>query len=180
VKAALIVVDMQNDFVRENGALYVPHAEKTIPVIQKLIEESNLKKIPVIFTLDWHSENDPEFEKWPVHCVANSIGAKIISELDLNRAEIVKQNQHDKFHGTRLEEFLREKEVDSLFFCGVATEYCVKFTARTAIEKGFKVFIVTDAIKPVNEVDGTKILVELTAKGAELIEFAGFVSLSNE
>ena len=169
---------MQNDFVRLNGALYVPGAEQTIPVIQNLLVESKKSAIPIVFTTDFHSVNDPEFERWPVHCVANSNGAEIVSELNAANTEIVKQNQHDKFPGTQLEGFLRGKKIDTLFFCGVATEYCVAFTAKTALAKGFNVFILIDAIKPVNEADGAKVLVELQEKGAELIECDSFPKLS--
>ncbi|MEM0360617.1 MAG: isochorismatase family cysteine hydrolase [Candidatus Diapherotrites archaeon] len=173
VDCAIIVVDMQNDFAKKTGALYVPKGEKTIPVIKELLKTAQSKKALVVFTMDWHEKNDPEFSRdnWPKHCVKNTRGAKIVSELKpfLKNAKIVKTNFYDKFQGSKLEAFLKKKRVKKLFFCGLATEYCVKFTALTAKKLGFEVFIVRNAIKPVNCHCGRAVLRELSGKGIRII-----------
>jgi nicotinamidase/pyrazinamidase len=170
--SALIVIDMQNDFSLKGGALYVPEGEQVIPVILKLLKTAFAKKVPVVFTMDWHSENDPEFsaENWPKHCVIGSKGAGFVEELRgfAEKSEIVRQAGHDKFPGTGLEAFLKKNRVKKLFFCGLATEYCVKFTALAAKKLGFEVFVVRDAIRPVDYRDGLAVLRELEEKGVRV------------
>ncbi|MCX6801990.1 MAG: cysteine hydrolase [Candidatus Diapherotrites archaeon] len=171
--SALIVIDMQNDFALKGGALYVPEGEQVIPVILKLVKTASAKKAPVVFTMDWHSENDPEFsaENWPKHCVVGSKGAEFVEALKsfAEKSEIVKQPGHDKFPGTNLEAFLRKHNAKKLFFCGLATEYCVKFTALAALALGFEVFVVRDAIRPVDYRDGLAVLRELEEKGIRAV-----------
>lgn len=173
MSAALIVIDMQNDFSLKGGALYVPEGEQVIPVILKLLKTSFSKKVPVVFTMDWHTENDPEFsaENWPKHCVIGSKGAEFVEALKgfAEKSEIVRQPGHDKFPGTNLEAFLKKNNAKKLFFCGLATEYCVKFTALAALPFGFEVFVVRDAIRPVDYREGLAVLRELEEKGVRVI-----------
>ncbi|MFH1234053.1 MAG: isochorismatase family cysteine hydrolase [Candidatus Diapherotrites archaeon] len=183
--SALIVIDMQNDFSLKGGALYVPEGEQVIPVILELLKTASAKKVPVVFTMDWHTENDPEFsaENWPKHCVIGSKGAEFVEELKAfaEKSFAVKQPGHDKFPGTNLGAFLKKNLVKKIFFCGLATEYCVKFTALTAKGLGFEVFVVRDAIRPVDYRDGLAVLRELEEKGVRIVsaeEAAGRFSRS--
>ncbi len=73
---AIIIVDMQNDFVRPNGKLYVPTAQATIPSIRKVLAKAREANVPVIYTQDWHFKNDPEFRIWGEHCVMNTWGRR--------------------------------------------------------------------------------------------------------
>src|SRR3972149_790987 len=78
---ALLVVDMQVDFVSPKGKLCVPEARKTIPAILHLISKNRRAKRPIFFTQDWHRADDPEFSLWPLHAVAETPGAKVGSQL---------------------------------------------------------------------------------------------------
>lgn len=173
MNSALIVVDMQNDFVSENGALTVPKAREIIPVIRRLVIAAAGNRIPVFFTMDWHETNDKEFSigGWPKHCVRGTRGAEIVKELAFisTGCELVKSTHYDKFHGSNLKVLLDEKGVKKLFFAGVATEYCVRYTALAALKHGFEVFIVKDAIKPINEQHSAKVLEELGRRGSKII-----------
>ncbi|TRM85938.1 isochorismatase, partial [Sulfolobus sp. E3] len=67
MSTALIIVDMQNDFVRKNGKLSVPTAENTIPYIKNLIDKARSAGALVVYTQDWHMKDDPEFKIWGEH-----------------------------------------------------------------------------------------------------------------
>lgn len=176
LNSALIVIDMQNDFVRKDGALSVPGGERIIPPIKKLVREASKQNILIVFTQDWHEENDIEFtrDKWPKHCVKGTEGAKIVEELDSLEIErkIIRACEYDKFKDSALESVLRGNGVKRVFFAGLATEYCVKNTALSALELGFEVLVIADAISPVNESEGNKALRELKEKGARIISSA--------
>ncbi len=171
MKSALIVVDMQNDFVRKNGALSVEGGGETLPVIESLLEKASEKGIPVFFTMDWHSPDDPEFERdgWPRHAVRNTKGAEIVEELSPKESnvEIIKNTEYDKFSGTKLGEKLSKKGVKRVYLCGLATDYCIKFTSLTALKLGFKVNVVIDGIKPVSKETGKEAKKEMEKAGAK-------------
>jgi len=81
-ESALVVIGMQKDFCYEDGALFVGDAVKAIiPRIRGLIEAATRKKAHLIFTQDWHSQDDEEFEVWGRHCVRDTRGTEIIDEL---------------------------------------------------------------------------------------------------
>ena len=170
---ALLVIDMQNDFVKKDGTLYVPRAEEIIHPIRKLVSVASGKGIPIVFTMDWHTEKDPEliYGGWPKHCMQGAKGAEIIKELASSgvKRELIKNTQHDKFPDTNLEAFFQEKHIKRVFLVGVATEYCIKETALSALKLGFGVLIVEDAIKPINERHGAMVLEELEKRGARLV-----------
>ncbi len=170
MQEAIVIIDMQNDFVKKDGALYVRNAEETVPVIGLLLKKAREKNIPVFFTMDWHSQNDPEFSKWPRHCVAGSKGAEIIKELAEINAPIVKCAGHDKFFKTGFEKVLRDKGIKKLYIAGIATDYCVKFTVLTALRLGFEVVVVSDAIKAVSAESGQKAIIEMKKAGAKFSE----------
>ena len=73
-KTALIVVDMQNDFVKEGGSLVVPDAEATIPNIKGLLDLARGSGMKVVYSQDTHDEGDPEWEIWPEHVRIGSWG----------------------------------------------------------------------------------------------------------
>jgi nicotinamidase-related amidase len=80
-ESALIVVDMQNDFAHERGSLFVPESRRTIEPIRLLIEKFRGKNSTVIYTQDWHSEDDPEFKIWGRHAVDHILRIKGIKNL---------------------------------------------------------------------------------------------------
>ncbi len=151
---ALLVVDMQNDFVREGGALRVPAAEATVKPIQALLERARKAKVPILFTQDWHAPDDPEFRIWPPHCVAGTWGAEIISELSPQPREIVvKKTTYDPFFRTELEKILQDKGVETLVIVGTVANICVLHAAGSAALRGLKVVVPKDAVSALNEFD---------------------------
>lgn len=168
---ALLVVDVQRDFC-PGGALGVKDGNKIIPNINRLMQEFDL----VVASRDWHPEETVHFEKWPVHCVRDTEGAEFHPDLNLRQIdkEFVKgtENKDDgysAFEATNenLADYLKAKEVEELYVCGLTTEYCVKFTSIDAVKNGFKTFLFTDSIAAVNmnPGDAEKALEEMQQEG---------------
>ena len=175
---ALIVVDMQNDFIV--GSLPVKGAEEIIPNVNRYIELFSSKGLCVFFTRDWHPEDHISFKEngglWPKHCVQNTKGAMFHKDIKLpedNLFIISKGTNPDfdaysGFQGTNLDSLLKERGIKRIFVCGLATDYCVKNTALGGLNLGYQVFVLLDAIKGVdiNPDDSKKALEELYLKGA--------------
>lgn len=204
---ALIVVDMQNDFL-PGGALAVPEGDAIIPVINQLMEQFEI----VVATQDWHPADHGSFVSqhpgrnigdtiilaglpqilWPEHCIKGSRGADFADMLNSCRFSQVFQkgtdSSVDSYSGffdnghrksTGLDNFLRKVGADRLFITGLATDYCVKFTAIDALDADFTVVIVRDACRAVNlqPIDEADALSELAARGAHLCYSDGVASL---
>ncbi len=158
--AALIVVDAQNDFC-PGGALPVPKGDEVVPVLNRYIEIFQSVKSAVVATRDWHPDHHVSFNSrggaWPVHCVQGTRGADFHPGLKLpeNSLIISKGSEPDReaysgFQGTRLNQWLKEKKVDTVFIGGLATDYCVKSTVLDALKAGFKAVYLSDASRGVN------------------------------
>lgn len=121
---------------------------------------------------------------WPIHCVQNTFGADLVDELDKSRITNVFRKgtdpEIDSYSGfydnghrksTGLAEWLREQGINTVYVLGLATDYCVKFTALDALHEGFKTFLVTDASRGVNLQPGDvdKAVAEVAAAGATLV-----------
>ena len=80
-RTALVVIDMQNDFVHQGGGLLVPDAEATIPAIRALLELARAHGMRVVYSQDTHRDGDPEWRIWPEHAREGSWGWEIVDEL---------------------------------------------------------------------------------------------------
>lgn len=152
MKTALIVVDVQNDFV-EGGALGVNGGNAAADAIVNHLQDATYDM--VLSTQDWHIEPGDHFEKWVVHCVANTEGAAIVTRLRNTLAAVaampfVKGMYNDGYSGFEGEtKFTQEKMSDTLTragitdvtVVGIATDYCVKATAMDAKAFGFNVSV---------------------------------------
>jgi nicotinamidase/pyrazinamidase len=156
---ALIVVDVQNDFV--TGSLVVPDAAAVVAPLNHAVALFQSRGLPVFATQDWHPTDHCSFAArggpWPVHCVAGTAGADHVPGLRLpaNAVSIHKATHRDAdaysaFAGTALDAELRARRVHRVFVGGLATDYCVRNTVRDAIAAGFAVFVLADAVRAVN------------------------------
>jgi nicotinamidase-related amidase len=153
-KTALVVVDMQNDFVKEGGSLVVPDAEATIPAIRALLDLARQSGMKVVFTQDTHTEGDPEWEIWPEHVREGSWGWQIVDELAPREDELViRKVRYDAFYGTHLDHFLRLWDVDTLVLCGTVANICVHYTAASAALRWLNVVIPKDATSALDPFD---------------------------
>jgi len=175
---ALILVDIQNDFL-PGGALAVPDGDKVIPIANKLQAIFPLVVATQDWHPANHGSfatshvGKNVFEQielnglpqtlWPVHCVQNTKGAEFATALHRDRiAKVFPKGTDegiDSYSGlfdnghrksTGLGEWLKAQGVAEVFVCGLATDYCVKFTALDAAHMGFKTYFIEDASRGVN------------------------------
>ena len=181
---ALIVVDMQNDFL-PGGSLAVPHGDEVIPALNRYLSAFSVRELPVYATRDWHPANHCSFEAqggpWPPHCVAESPGVQFAALLRFPSGTLVisKATQPDKdaysgFEGTDLDASLHARKIKRLFIGGLATDYCVLNTVRDALSLGHEVYLLNDTIRAVNVKpdDGHKAEAEMQRLGAKPITLA--------
>ena len=189
---ALIVVDVQNDFVDPKGNLYVQDAPSVVPNINAKISVARNEGRLIVYTQDWHPEVTPHFAKdggiWPVHCVADSWGAQLYPELEVvSDAEVVRKGTggEDGYSGfsvrdpltnaesdTAMEEILKRHGVTDVDVVGIATDYCVKETALDACRRGFRTNIFQDCMKGVNlqPGDAESAIAEMVEAGVEVFD----------
>ena len=153
-KTAVIVVDMQNDFVKPGGKLRVPTAEATVEPIKRLLDKARAAGARVFYTQDTHYEGDPEFSIWGEHVKYGTWGWKIIDELAPQPGDVVVQKtRYDGFYGTPLEDLLRVYGIEYTVITGTVANICVLHTAASAALRWFKVVVPIDAISALTEFD---------------------------
>lgn len=179
-KQALIVVDVQNDFC-PGGALAVAHGDEVVEPLNELIDEFLERGDPVYKSRDWHPPSTKHFEKyggtWPVHCVQNTEGAEFHPALrDDPRIHVVSKGLGDTdcysaFDETNLAAQLHEQGVEEVLVGGLATDYCVKSTVIAAIDNGFKVKALKNAMRGVERKpgDSDRAIEAMRVAGAEII-----------
>lgn len=187
-EAALVVVDVQNDFADPGGSLYVDGGDGIVPVVNKLIAAARDAGALVVYTQDWHPPVTPHFETqggaWPVHCVRDSWGAQLHPDLDVVGPVIRKgTGGEDGYSGffardvetgedkpTGLDAMLREHGVQVVVVVGLAQDVCVKETALDARRLGHQTMVVLDATRAVNLNPGDEEAAnaELTNAGVDL------------
>lgn len=199
---ALILVDIQNDFV-PGGALAVRDGDQVVPVANRLMSHFELavatkdwhpadhlsfasqhpgKQIGEVIDLDGLPQ-----VLWPDHCIEGTAGAEFVSGLDVagihrifekgtNRAVDSYSGFFDNGHrhATGLGDFLRERQVVEVFMMGLATDYCVKFTALDAVKLGFRTHLILDGCRGIdlNAGDVDRALEELQGKGVHVTDSA--------
>ncbi len=182
---ALIVVDVQKDFLA-GGALPVPGAGEILAPLNFCLDAFSERKLPIFVTRDWHPEGHCSFRErggpWPRHCVAGTQGADFPEALRLPPAAAViskgsepKRDAYSGFDETNLEEQLLALQVRRVVIAGLATDYCVRATARDALQRGFSVAILLDAVRSVDYQTGQRALAELREQGATLTDSSKFI-----
>jgi nicotinamidase/pyrazinamidase len=196
---ALVVVDLQNDFLH-GGALAVPGGDEVVDVINHAQERFDL----IIATQDWHPRNHVSFAAnhpghrpgdvievdgllqilWPVHCVEHTRGAALCDPLDKRRIARVFYkgvepcaDSYSAFfdnaerRSTGLGDYLRQAGARELFLAGLATDYCVSYSARDAQRLGFNVFVIVDGCRGLDSRPGdtAAALEDLRRRGVHLI-----------
>ena len=147
-ESALVVVDMQNDFVRPEGALVVPDAPATVRPVAELLARARDARVRVAYTQDTHFQGDREWEIWPPHCRRESWGWKIIDELAPRPAElVVEKHRYDGFYGTSLEHYLLNVwHIRDLIVVGTVANICVLHTAGSAGLRWLRVVVPADCL----------------------------------
>ena len=180
---ALVIVDVQNDFV--TGSLAVPGAPAVVPALDRAVAAFVRDGLPVAATRDWHPADHSSFRDhggpWPPHCVAGTPGAEYAPGLTLppdvihiRKAATRESDAYSGFEGTTLATDLRRRGVARLFVGGLATDYCVLNTVRDALDQGFHVVVLADAIRAVNlrPDDGARAEASMRVAGARFATVA--------
>lgn len=151
---ALIVVDMQNDFVKSGGALVVPGAVETIPAIQRLLGLARAHGMALFYTQDTHEPGDIEFPIWGEHVLRGSWGWRIVDELAPRPGDrVIEKLRYDGFFGTSLDHELRLRGITTVIVCGTVANICVLHTAGSAALRGYGVVLPVDAVSAITPFD---------------------------
>ena len=179
---ALIVIDVQNDFC-PGGALAVPEGDVIVPGINALMEQADAVVLTQDWHPAGHSsfasshQGAAPYEVidmpygpqvlWPDHCIQGSTGAAFHSDLNVNRADMIVRKgyrpaidsysaffENDQTTPTGLEGYLRTRGISRLTLVGLATDFCVNFSAVDAAKLGFDVTVRTDLCRAI-DLDGS-------------------------
>jgi nicotinamidase-related amidase len=152
---AVIVVDMQNDFVKPQGSLMVPDAQGTVPNIQRLLENARSHDVKIAYTQDSQVENDPEFDIWPEHVRIGTWGWEIIDDLKPQPDDLIcAKNRYDGFYESWLDHFVsRIWKVENVVIVGTVASICVLHTAASAALRWLHVTMPADGISALTEFD---------------------------
>ena len=183
-------VDVQADFVLPGGKLYVPGAEKLLPNIRKLTEAARRGEVFLVSHGDFHPANDPEFERFPPHCLKGTTGAEFVPEALVENFARAENDVHatlpdDLF---KYQQIILEKQTLDIFetchandlverlgnaaefvVFGVVTEYCVSCAVKGLLKRKRRVAVVRDAIETLAPEVGDRTLAELQSLGARLV-----------
>lgn len=175
---ALIIVDVQNDFC-PGGALGVEDGDKVIPLINKLskgfdvvVQTQDWHPTGHSSFASTHDRKEPydiiempygEQVLWPDHCIQNTKGSEFHPDLNTALVQLIIRKgfrkeidsysaffENDQKTETGLDGFLKNQNVDTLYICGLATDFCVKWSAIDGVKKGYKVFVIEDASKGID------------------------------
>ncbi len=184
---ALLLIDLQQDFF-QGGKLAVKGAERILPVINDLIPFFSL----VVASKDWHPSDHASFtsslicvshiKKWPSHCVQNTQGAEFTACLNQDaitkvfyKGDLTQEESFSAFYkgehkqSTGLDEFLKSQGVKDLYIGGIVCEYCVMATAEDALKKGYRVYMIEDAIASFSPQAKAEVFKELKNQGAHSV-----------
>jgi nicotinamidase/pyrazinamidase len=173
---ALLIVDLQNDFL-PGGALAVPAGDEVIAPINALAADERLEL--TIATRDWHPPDHASFVAqggpWPAHCVHDTFGAQLNERLDLSRVDVIldkgiepSASGYSAFERPELTDLLRLHGIDAVTVVGLATDFCVVYTAQGALQAGLEVTVDRDAIRGIDAERSERALAELQAGGATI------------
>jgi nicotinamidase-related amidase len=164
-KTALIIVDMQNDFVKDDGRLVVASAKDSIPKIQSLLKNARDAGVKIVYTQDTSFPADKEFEIWPEHCLIHTHGWEIIADLQPQSTDLVcTKNRYDGFYGTWLDHFLSKVwHVTSVVIVGTVSNICVLHTAASAGLRWYQVVVPADGISAFTEFEQALTLYQVSS-----------------
>ncbi len=179
-------VDTQLDFLYPAGALYVLGAEHIVPRVAALNRYAAERGIPVISTMDAHTENDPEFRDWPPHCVAGTAGQQKPASTLLEKRTVLpsapcelriegvqqillEKQSLDSFANPNLLPLLDQFAAEHCVVYGVVTEICVRIAALGLLKSGRRVDVVTDSVRGLDTAKCGQFFQELEAAGGHLV-----------
>ena len=147
-RAALLVVDMVNDFFETGGTMVLSGGKSLYKPIAALLEVARGKKIPVFWLNQWLREDDTLFKKRVPHCIVGSWGAEIVEALPYHQEDIIiHKRRYSGFFQTSLDLYLRERNIKHVIVAGVVTNICVRSTVNDAFFLGYDVIVPRDCVQ---------------------------------
>ena len=181
-------VDTQVDFMLPEGKLYVPGAETIIPALARLTGWAARHDVLVVASADAHQPDDREFGLYPPHCLAGTPGQKKIPETMLlpqftianrpltvlplarrYRQIIIEKQEFDVFTNPNTDPFLKQFGTPEIVLYGVVTEICVSAATRGLLDRGYRVTVVEDAIRHLDQEKGRAFLEEVRQRGGRIV-----------
>jgi len=148
----ILVTDMVRGFLEEGHPLYCgARARRIVPAVKRLLERERAQDTPVVFLVDRHAPDDPEFQRFPPHCVAGSNECEPIPELAEFKGIFVPKQHYSAFTDTELASVLRQLDATQLVLCGVCTDICILHTASAARDLGYEVEVPADCVASFDE-----------------------------
>jgi len=183
MSVVFVDVDTQLDFLYPAGALYVPGAERLLEKLARLNRHAVAKGIPLLSTMDAHTENDVEFRAWPPHCVAGTVGQRkpewtlmagravmpVVARDTVKAPQVlVEKVTTDCFTNPMLERLLDELGASEAVVYGVVTEICVANAVRGLLRAGRRVTLVQDAVMSLDDAQAQALEAHVVASGGRL------------
>ncbi len=149
-RPALLVIDMQNDFVMPGSRLYNAGGRALIPAINRLAEAARVAGVPVVWVMQGHRPGQVDFGREgdvsPPHCVEGTAGAALAEGLAPQPGDLtVVKRRYSGFFGTDLDQLLRCLDCDRVVLAGINTDGCVLATALDAHARDYGLTVVADA-----------------------------------
>ncbi len=202
---ALVIIDIQNDFC-PGGALAVKEGDKIIPVVKSLVNQFDNIIMTQDWHPEGHlsfatsHDGKSPYESielpygrqvlWPRHCVQGSKGAEFHPDIDPNIAQVIIRKgfrksidsysafyENDQETPTGLNGYLKERGIETIYLCGLASDFCVKWSALDGIKNGFEVKVISDAVRGI-DIDGSlaQAWKEMLEAGVEKISSADIIA----
>ena len=195
---ALLLIDIQNEFL-PGGALAVPEGDAILPLVNQLQEQFGLVVATQDWHPQNHKSFASQHTGrqvfdvvelqgldqmlWPDHCVQGTAGADFSAELRMHKVEAIFRKgmnpEIDSYSGfydnghlksTGLADYLRGKGVTDIYLAGLAADYCVYFSAKDALQEGFKAHIIEDATRAISPEGFEKAKADIEAGGGEIVQ----------
>ena len=147
-RRAIVVVDMLVCFCRR-GALYSPRYDAIVPRLRERLAAAEAEGIPLVFLVDTHAADDPEFRMFPPHCVEGSGEDEVVPEFQgfADRGTVVRKRTFSGFHETDLDATLARLAPDVVEVAGVCTDICVLHTVAGLRARGYEVVVRKDLVE---------------------------------
>ena len=148
-KAAVVVVDMINEFCKPGGKMVLPGYERVVPPQKSVVAAARAAGMPIIWVADSHRaklRRDREWLKRTPHCVEDTWGTQIVEDHEVRPEDrTVRKARYSAFFQTDLDLLLRDNMITQLIVCGVVTNICVRSTVHDAFFLGYEVAVPHDA-----------------------------------
>lgn len=184
-KTLLLIIDVQNDFC-PGGALAVKDGDSVVAPLNTLSAAITARGGRVAASQDWHPQDHVSFQgTWPPHCIQGTAGANFHKDLGLNPVSMIIRKgfrkeldsysaffENDRVTPTGLEGWMRSLGLETVIIGGLATDYCVFYSAMDSVKLGFKTIVVNDAVKGVGLPEGSieAAISEMKSAGIEFID----------